>query len=90
LVSLGDYPDGRYPVFREVVIVIGREYPHTVFEGIVVGLLILFVHVAPVALDVAIKGLLDELGKVGILAGQVVNPSRGDNLPGVENRVDYE
>jgi hypothetical protein len=57
---------------------------------LVVGLFILVVHVSPVALDVAIEGFLDELGEVGVLAGQVVNPSRGDNLPGVKNSVDYE
>jgi hypothetical protein len=38
----------------------------------------------------AIKGLLDKLGKVGILAGQVVNASSGDNLAGIKNSVDYE
>jgi hypothetical protein len=39
---------------------------------------------------VAIKGLLDKPGEVGVLAGQVVNPSAGDNLAGRENGIDYE
>jgi len=60
------------------------------FERLVVGLLILTIHITPVSFDVAIKGLLDEPGEVGILASQVVNPSRGDNLPGVKNSVNYE
>ena len=56
----------------------------------VVGLFILVVHVSPVALDVEIEGFLDKLGEVWVLARQVVYPSRGDNLPGVKNGVDYE
>jgi hypothetical protein len=38
----------------------------------------------------AIEGLLDELGKVRVLARQVVYSSAGNNLPGWESRVDYE
>jgi hypothetical protein len=57
---------------------------------LVVGLFILVVHVTPVALDVEIEGFLDKLGKVRVLARQVVYPSSGDNLPGVKNSVDYE
>ena len=60
------------------------------FERLVIGLFILVVYVSPVALDVAIEGFLDELGEVGVLASQVVNPSRGDNLAGVKNSIDYE
>ena len=56
----------------------------------VVGLFILVVHFSPVALDVTIEGFLGKLGKVEVLIRQVVYPSRGDNLPGVKNSVDYE
>ncbi|RAL70038.1 hypothetical protein C1G86_1565 [Dehalococcoides mccartyi] len=38
----------------------------------------------------AIEGLLDELGKVGILASQVEHSSGGDDLAGVESGIDYE
>ena len=52
------------------------------FECLVVGLIILIIHVSPVALDVSIEGFLDKLGKVLVLARQVVYPSRSDNLTG--------
>ena len=74
----------------KAAIVVGRQWPSALFERLVIGLFILATHVSPVAFDVAIKGLLNELGKVGVLARQVVYPSTGDNLPGVENSIDYE
>jgi hypothetical protein len=39
---------------------------------------------------VAIQGLLDELGEVGVLARQIINPSRGHNLAGAKDSVDNE
>ena len=53
-------------------------------------MLILVIHISPVALDVAVKALLDELGEVRVLARQVVNSSAGNNLAGLENGIDYE
>ena len=60
------------------------------FERLVVGLFILAIHISPVAFDVAIEGFLDELGKIGVLACQVIDSSCGHNLTGIENSVDYE
>jgi hypothetical protein len=39
---------------------------------------------------VAVKRLLDEAGKLGVFARQVVNPSGSDNLAGGKDRIDYE
>ena len=71
-------------------IVISRQYPCALFERLVIGLFVLFIHVSPVALDMAVKGFLDELGKVGVLAGQVIYSPAGNNLAGVEDRIDYK
>ena len=89
-IGFGDYPDGCYPVLGKAVIVVGRQKPCPLFDRLVIGLFVLFIHFSPVALDVAVKGLLDELGEVRVLARQVVNPSADDNLAGLENRIDYE
>ena len=89
-VGFGDYPDGRYPVLGKAVIIVSRQQAGALFERLVVVLLVLVIHISPVTLDVAIEGVLDEPGEVGVLAGQIVNPSRGYNLPGTESRIDYE
>jgi len=89
-VGLGDYPDSCHPVFGEAVVIVSRQQPSALCERLVVGLPILIIQFSPVPFDVAIEGVLDEPGKVGDLAGQVVNTPRSDNLPGVENSIDYE
>jgi len=89
-VGLGNYPDGRYSVLGKAVIVVSRQQACALLERLVVRLLVLVIHIAPVALDMAIEGLLDEPGEVGVLARQVVYTSTGDNLPGIESRIDYK
>ena len=74
----------------ETVIVIGGKQPSLPLKCQVVGLLVLVIHISPVAFNVAVEGFLDEPGKLGILARQVVYSSTGDNLPCVKNGVDYE
>ena len=64
-VGLGDYPDGGYPVLGEPVIVVGRQQTSPLLERVVVGLLVLVIHISPVAFDVAIEGFLDKLGEAG-------------------------
>jgi len=60
------------------------------FQRLVIALFVLFIHIAPVAFDVAVEGFLDELSKVGVLAGQIVNFPRGYDLPGAESWIDYK
>ena len=70
--------------------VVSRQQACALLERLVVRLLVIVIHIAPVALDVTIERLLDELGKFGVLACQVVYTSTGDNLPGIESRIDYK
>ncbi len=74
----------------EAGIVIGGKQSSVPFKGLGIGLFILIVHISPVALDVAIEGLLHELGKVGVLTGQVIHSPAGNNLAGGEDGIDYE
>ncbi len=74
----------------EAIIVVGRQQACTLFKRPVIGLLVLFIQISPIAFNVAAKALLDELGKFGVLAGQVIHSPAGNNLAGGEDGIDYE
>ena len=71
-------------------IVVGRQLACTFFQGSVIGLLVLFIQISPIAFNVAAKALLDELGEVRVLTGQVIHSPAGNNLAGGEDGIDYE